>query len=259
MRAAWCSSRNHAAQIQDEQLLSCTIRNTEHRPSCQVALRYKPPVNVKVIRVYRTTLNANSALIMTGTSSQTTKRENYHHVLPSFWERVSHTSWWYDVLHKTTQCNNKTNDCSATHTRQLNKMPPCKPSTRRKRLASVKANGVYHKTTLCKYRNDRRRHLFANNVNQTRVGVSSRNPGGKVFITRKHTVPNVAVFNTRTMTGSVTKTHVDGFHHANHHLSKKASQILVVWCSSQKTYSTNVARIITGTSICAPTRLDNIP
>ena len=26
-------------------------------------------------------------------------------------ERASHTSWWSDVLHKTTQCNNKTNDC----------------------------------------------------------------------------------------------------------------------------------------------------
>ena len=55
MRAAWCSSRNHAAQKQDEQLLSCTIRNTEHRPSCQVALRYRPPVKVNMIRVYRTT------------------------------------------------------------------------------------------------------------------------------------------------------------------------------------------------------------
>ena len=111
--------------------------------------------------MYRATLNANLALIMTGTSSQTTKRENYHHVIPSFRERASHTSWCYDVLHKTTQCNDKTNDCSAAHTRQLNKMPPCKPSIQRKRLASVKANGVYHKTKLCKYRNDPRWHLFS--------------------------------------------------------------------------------------------------
>ena len=97
-------------------------------------------------------------------------------------------------------------------------------------------------------------------VNRTHVQMSSINPGGVVCF-HHGTVPcqNVADFKTQTMTGSVTKTHVDGFHHANHHLSKKASLILVVWCSSQKTYSTNVARIITGTAICAPTRLDNIP
>ena len=71
-------------------------------------------------------------------------------------------------------------------------------------------------------------------VNQTRVQVSSRNPGGVVCFRHGTVRQNVAVFNTKTMTGSVTKTHVDGIHHANHHLSKKASQILVVWCSSQK-------------------------
>ena len=62
MRAAWCSSRNHTAQKQDEQLPSCTIRNTEHRPSCQVALRFKPFVNVKVIRVYRTTTQCKDSI-----------------------------------------------------------------------------------------------------------------------------------------------------------------------------------------------------
>ena len=55
------------------------------------------------------------------------------------------------------------------------------------------------------------------------------------------------------------KRHVDGFHHATHHLSTRTSQMLVVWCSSQKLYITNRAKIITGTSICARTRLDNIP
>ena len=72
-------------------------------------------------------------------------------------------------------------------------------------------------------------------VNRTHVQMSSINPGGVVCF-HHGTVPcqNVADFKTQTMTGSVTKTHVDGFHHANHHLSKKASLILVVWCSSQK-------------------------
>ena len=71
-------------------------------------------------------------------------------------------------------------------------------------------------------------------VNQTRVQMSSRNPGGVVCFRHGTLRQNVAFFKTQTRTGSVTKTHVDGIHHANHHLSKKASLILVVWCLSQK-------------------------
>ena len=47
-------------------------------------------------------------------------------------------------------CTHKTTEQNAT----------MQPSIQRKRLTSVKANGVYHKTTLCKYRNDPRWHLF---------------------------------------------------------------------------------------------------
>ena len=163
MRAAWCSSRNHAAQKQDEQLLSCTSRNTEHRPSCQVPVGYKPPVIVKVIRVYRTTTQSKYSI----DHHWDLFTNNGTGELPScdsklLRERASHTSWWYHVHHKTTQCNNKTNDCKATQSRPLNKMPACKTRIRRKRLTSVKANGMYRKTILCKYRNDRRWHPFAN-------------------------------------------------------------------------------------------------
>ena len=86
-------------------------------------------------------------------------------------------------------------------------------------------------------------------VNQTRVQVSPRNPCGVecVFIIEVHRA-TCSCFDTSAMTGSVTKTHVDGFHHANHHLSKRASQSLVVWSSSQKLYNTNIAKIIIGTS-----------
>ena len=50
---------------------------------------------------------------------------------------------------------------------------------------------------------------------------------------RNCSVPNVVVSVTKAMSGSITKTLVDGFRRANHHLSKRASQILVVRCSSQ--------------------------
>ena len=43
------------------------------------------------------------------------------------------------------------------------------------------------------------------------------------------------------------KRNVDRFHRANHHLSTRTSQIMVVRCSSQKPYSTNIAKSITGT------------
>ena len=81
-------------------------------------------------------------------------------------------------------------------------------------------------------------------VNQTRVQMSSRNPVGMVFLSRNYTVRHVTVFNTRTMTNSVRESHVGGSQYANHHVSTKASLILIVWSSSQKTHSTNVAMTI---------------
>ena len=61
--------------------------------------------------------------------------------------------WCFPQDHAT-QCNNKSNDCKATQSRPLNKMPKCKTRIRSKRLANVKAKDVYH--------SDRRWHLFAN-------------------------------------------------------------------------------------------------
>ena len=67
-------------------------------------------------------------------------------------------------------------------------------------------------------------------VNQTRVEVSvlQKSWWCGMCSSRNCSVPNVVVSVTKAMSGSVTKTLVDGFHHANHHLSKRASQILVV-------------------------------
>ena len=67
-------------------------------------------------------------------------------------------------------------------------------------------------------------------VNQTCVEVSvlQKSWWCGMCSSRNCSVPNVVVSVTKAMSGSVTKTLVDGFHHANHHLSKRASQILVV-------------------------------
>ena len=116
MRAARCSSQNHAAPKQDEQLLSCTIRNTEHRPPCQVTLRYKPPVNVKVIRVHRTTAQCKCSTDHHWDLFANNETGDPQSELPScgsklLRERASHTSWWCGVFHKTTQCDNKANNC----------------------------------------------------------------------------------------------------------------------------------------------------
>ena len=101
------------------------------------------------------------------------------------------------------------------------------------------------------YHSDRRWHLFANKKTPCQPNlcgcVLQKSWWCGVCSSRNCSVPNVVVSTTKAMTGSVTKTLVDGFHHANHHLSKRVSQILVVWCSSQKPYSTNIGRIITGT------------
>ena len=130
-------------------------------------------------------------------------------------------------------------------------MPTCKTRIRRKRLTSVKANGMYRKTTLCKYRNDRRWHPFANKKTPCQpnscANVLQKSWWCGVCSSRKCTVPHVAVSTQARWLAPSLKKHVDSFHHADHHLSTRTYQILVVWCSSQKPYSTNVAKIITGT------------
>ena len=129
---------------------------------------------------------------------QRRKLETYHHVIPSFWEGASRTSWWYDVLHKTTQCNNKTNDCSAAHTRQLNKMPPCNQVFRgnvlqvwRPMVCITRPHCANIAMILAGTSSQSRKH----HVNQTRVQMSSRNPGGVVCFRHGTLRENVVVFN----------------------------------------------------------------
>ena len=86
-------------------------------------------------------------------------------------------------------------------------MPPCKPRIRRKRLTNVKANGVYRKTTLCRYRNDCRWHLFTNKKTPCQPNSCARVLQKSwwcvcVFITEVHRA-TCSCFNTSAMTGSV--------------------------------------------------------
>ena len=129
----------------------------------------------------------------------------------------------------------------------------CQPRFRNIRPASVTAQ-----TTLCKYRNDRRWHLFTNKKTSCQPN-SCANVLQKSWWCGLFSVPKCHCFQHKgddwicqwkdTWIASTMPT-----------ITCQRKPLRFWWYGvHKKTYSTNVARIITGTSICAPTRLDNIP
>ena len=175
--AAWFASRNHAAHVQAN----------DYRPSCQVTLRYKTKCYLSWW--FECTTQPHSAhrtFIMTRKSSQTTERENYHHVIPSFWEsapRTHHGGVMFSTRPRnattrrtTAKLHNQDHWTKCQHVKQIfggNVLQVWRPMVCIARPHSANIAMIVAGTS------SQTRKLH---VNQTRVQLSSKNPGGVVCV-----------------------------------------------------------------------------